>query len=73
MWLCLDKASKVKLLRKRGASLEAADNYGRTALMIAAEVGDAVVFRLLFDGSVDEALLYAAAHGHGTLARQLER
>merc|ERR1719311_414703 len=61
----------VSLLRSRGASLEAEDRYGRTAIMVAAEVGDATVFNCLFDGTLDEALLYAAADGHGTLARQL--
>ena len=32
---------EVKLLRERGASLEAVDEYGRTAMVVAAEVGDA--------------------------------
>jgi ankyrin repeat protein len=61
----------VELLRARGSNLEAVDKYGRTATVIAAEVGDPSVFTLLFDGSLDDGVVFAAEGGYGILARQI--
>ena len=47
------------------------DNRSRTATAIAAEVGDQSVFTLLFDGSLDEGLVFAAVGGYGALIRHL--
>jgi ankyrin repeat protein len=44
------------LLLDRGAAIDAADNRGRTALMIAAELGDAAVVELLLKRGADRAL-----------------
>jgi ankyrin repeat protein len=46
----------VELLIARGAAIDAADNRGRTALMIAAERGDAAVVETLIMRGADRAL-----------------
>jgi ankyrin repeat protein len=46
----------VELLIARGAAIDAADNRGRTALMIAAERGDAAVVETLILRGADRAL-----------------
>jgi len=45
-----------ELLIARGAAIDAADNRGRTALMIAAERGDAAVAEALLTHGADRAL-----------------
>jgi len=40
-------------LLERGAPIDAADNRGRTALLIAAERGDAAIVSLLLDRGAD--------------------
>jgi ankyrin repeat protein len=44
----------VRLLLDRGAPIDAVDNRGRTALMIAAEAGDAAVVGALLDRGADQ-------------------
>ncbi len=46
----------VDLLVARGAMLDAADNRGRTALMIAASLGDAATVDILIQHGADRAL-----------------
>ena len=46
----------VDLLMAHGAALDAADNRGRTALMIAAAAGDAAVVDLLLTRGADRAM-----------------
>jgi ankyrin repeat protein len=46
----------VELLIERGAAIDAADNRGRTALMIAAERGDAAVVETMLTRGADRAL-----------------
>ena len=49
-------ARVIALLLANGAPLDAADNRGRTALMIAAELGDAGVVDLLMERGADRTL-----------------
>ncbi len=51
----------IALLLDRGAPVDAADNRGRTALMMAAELGDAAVVELLLGAAPTRALAGAAA------------
>jgi uncharacterized protein len=60
-------AAVVELLIARGAAINAADNRGRTALMIAAERGDATVVETLILRGADRALRDKA----GNTARDL--
>jgi ankyrin repeat protein len=46
----------IALLLDRGAPIDAADNRGRTALMTAAELGDAAVVELLLARGADRTL-----------------
>ena len=48
-----DAESLVTLLIDRGAAIDAADNRGRTALMIATELGHAAIVDLLIDRGAD--------------------
>jgi ankyrin repeat protein len=52
----LDVAESVNLLLDRGARIDAADNRGRTALMIAAELGHSTAVDLLIRRGADRSL-----------------
>ncbi len=58
----------VEFLIAHGAAIDAADNRGRTALMIAAERGDAVVAETLLRRGADRARRDSAGHTAGDLA-----
>lgn len=63
------RARTVTLLLQAGASVDAADQHGMTALMVAARSGDAGVVGLLLDAGANAQLRNAKGHTALTLAQ----